>query len=851
MDGSIEGLEISPELQASLPGAAAERLRALGAVRGEGELNFHFAYDPASPNPWEYAVRGRVNRGRIDDPRLPHPLTDIRAMVRLDNQGFAVEDLVGRSNQATLRLSASGSLPGEGARLALTAEIRQLELDPELVAALPEELQEEWYDYRPLGQIDADVKLRYDGRAWRPDLMLRCADLSFTHHKFPYRLEHGRGTLSLRDDAMDLHLAAYSGNQQIRIDGQLQQPLSAPIGSLDIKGEDLPLDAKLFDAMPERSRAVVRGLDLRGTISAFHDHLWRQSADEPFHQHLVIDVDRCWLRYERFPFSLANIRGTLTMIDGNWTIHSLEGTNGAARVTCRGEVTATPQGPQVALLLNASDVPLEDELRDALPPSMRQVWTDLKPRGMIDLAADLHYVDDANLLSVSVRAQPRSEITSIEPAQFPYRLEKLQGTLAYRDGRATLEHFKGEHGAVKFAANGVCDCLPGGGWHLRLERLAVDQLRVDRDLMQAVPLRLRKALVELNPSGTFSLRGGVEIARGAADEPPRCQWDLAVGLQQAGVDFGVRLENIFGSVSLAGGCDGRTCSSRGELAIESLTYKDRQITRLMGPLWVDDEWALFGAGAEQRRREKLAMKGPAAENLRSLTASIYGGKAFGDARVQLGPQPLYAARIMLVDGQLDAWAQDALPGRQNLKGRATVRLEVQGAGRTSNGLAGSGEIHLREANLYELPVMVSMLKLLSIRPPDQNAFSTSDINFRIQGEHVYFDPINFHGDAISLLGGKGEMTPQSDVHLAFAAVVGRGDLPVPMIRNFFTGLSQQFLLIHVDGPLQDPKVWQEAFPGIKQALDKLDADLRGQGIMPSPPEAQQQPQADGGQWNRR
>ena len=93
LDGSIEGLEISPELRASLPGAAAERLGGLAAARGEGELNFHVAYDPAAASPLTYAVAGSVCRGRIDDPRLPHPLTDIHAVVRLDNQGFAVEDL--------------------------------------------------------------------------------------------------------------------------------------------------------------------------------------------------------------------------------------------------------------------------------------------------------------------------------------------------------------------------------------------------------------------------------------------------------------------------------------------------------------------------------------------------------------------------------------------------------------------------------------------------------------------------------------------------------------------------------------------------------------------------------------
>ena len=246
--------DFAPSCRLRSPARRRSGSRQCGAVRGKGELNFHVAYDPAAPNPLEFAVRGRVKGGRIDDPRLPHPLTDIRAAVRLDNQGFAVEDLVGRSNQATLRLSASGSLPGEGARLALTATIRHLELDPELVAALPADLQEQWYGYRPLGQIDADVKLQCDGRAWRPDLTLRSDYLSFTHHKFPYRLEHGRGTVSLRDDAIDLHLAAYSGNQQIRIDGQLHGALSDPVGAIDIKGEDLPLDAKLFDAMPEQAR---------------------------------------------------------------------------------------------------------------------------------------------------------------------------------------------------------------------------------------------------------------------------------------------------------------------------------------------------------------------------------------------------------------------------------------------------------------------------------------------------------------------------------------------------------------------------------------------------------------------
>ena len=98
---------------------------------------------------------------------------------------------------------------------------------------------------------------------------------------------------------------------------------------------------------------------------------------------------------------------------------------------------------------------------------------------MIDLAADMRYQDGANLLSVSVRAEPRSEITSHRAgASSPTAWRSCKASFTYRDGRVTLERLKGEHEAVKVAASGVCDCLPGGGWHLRLEGLTVDQLRL-------------------------------------------------------------------------------------------------------------------------------------------------------------------------------------------------------------------------------------------------------------------------------------------------------------------------------------------------------------------------------------
>ena len=77
--GKIDGVEISPEMRNVLPDAVGCNLSVLGSLRGQTEARFQVRYDPAAPQPWTFDVTGQLARGRIDDPRLPHPLTEIHA----------------------------------------------------------------------------------------------------------------------------------------------------------------------------------------------------------------------------------------------------------------------------------------------------------------------------------------------------------------------------------------------------------------------------------------------------------------------------------------------------------------------------------------------------------------------------------------------------------------------------------------------------------------------------------------------------------------------------------------------------------------------------------------------------
>ena len=227
---------------------------------------------------------------------------------------------------------------------------------------------------------------------------------------------------------------------------------------------------------------------------------------------------------------------------------------------------------------------------------MKQVWALLQPHGIIDLTSTVHYLSGKDLWDVSVRAEPRRE-SWLEPVQFPYRLENVQGIFTYGRGGVTFEHFSAWHGPVKLACNGSCGFRPDGGWQLQLDRLAVDLFRLDRQFMQLLPPQLKKNLGELNFTGRISMHGNVIVARsGNPAEPTSLQWkDVSLGLNQAGLDCGARLENIYGTVRVNGWSEGTRFQMRGEMDIESMTCHDIFCTQVTGPFWIDEQKALFGS----------------------------------------------------------------------------------------------------------------------------------------------------------------------------------------------------------------------------------------------------------------
>jgi hypothetical protein len=164
-----------------------------------------------------------------------------------------------------------------------------------------------------------------------------------------------------------------------------------------------------------------------------------------------------------------------------------------------------------------------------------------------------------------------------------------------------------------------------------------------------------------------------------------------------------------------------------------------------------------------------------------------------------------------------------MPGSRNLRGDVTANLQLQGTSRGAHTLNGAGTIRVRDGNFYELPLVLSLLKILSVKLPDSKAFDSCEVDYRIDGTHVLFDQFNFKGDAVSMLG-KGEMDFDRNIRMVFHAIIGNDQLKLPIVRPVLGLASQQLLLLYVYGTLDDPKTSREALPGVRRAVQEIQGE---------------------------
>jgi hypothetical protein len=815
----VQGLGVSPDLVNLVPRRSSSPQVIPADFRGQADFRCHLEGQSNALADCRFTASGTF-RGRIDDPRLPQPLTNALVVFRSNNEALQIDEATALAGET--RVGMSGIFYRDG-RLDLHASAESLFLGKRLFKSLPEKWREVWVRLQPEGLVNTDLQLAFDGQSWTHDFTLDGRGVSFAYDKFPYRLEDGRGRLRLTNGILQLHnVRALASDREVHFEGRLSNPGEDGLGWLQFSlAEPIPIDDRLISAIPEKTRRFIKKLDPHGMIHV-QGRFERQPGNPPReHKQLTLNLSNCSMNYDDFPYPLHRIRGTLSMTGDQWVFRDLEAYNDSGWVTCHGTWTPQQQGGSLLSLdFNAMDIPLEDELREALRPGLQSIWNSLHPRGTIDhVKIALRYLSRTSELStevIAIKRPPEQNVEgrsiTVKPSWLPYRWDNVEGHVRFQHGVAVLTNIRAEHGRTKAHFSGQMEISPQGQWRVHLEPLTVDHVDTSHELTSALPQELGRAVDKLNITGLVTLGGKLTLF-GAEDPqvPPGAAWELDLDLENGGLNCGVPLQNIHGGLKVTGNTDGRHSQNRGELMVDSMTYKGIQFTNLKGPLHFEDAQLWIGEWIPQERTEGLP---------RPVVASVWGGSLALDGSVALQDQPRFELEASLADGDLAAISREASPSRPDITGRVFSNVLLSGNAQATHTLRGRGRLLLRDADLYRLPVMVRLLKPLMLKPPDQTAFDSSEVDFRIEGDRIYFDRIDFDGDAISL-DGRGEMNFQRQINLTFGTAIGRDDLYNSLLRPMFKEAGRRLVLLHITGTLDQPHVRRELVPELNQTIQQL------------------------------
>jgi hypothetical protein len=792
-------------------------------LNGSGALRAEIRYHPESKPAWRHDVRGELTRGSFRHARLPFPLEDLQASVRCVDGQVTLEKLHARSGATQVQLS------GKAVGLHVDTDIldghlraQHVPITKELFRVLPGNLPEIEHDYAPEGTFNLDLDFSRRAKKWQEHCTIQLEEITGVCAKFPYRLEKVSGTIeqaldpSRSLDLLNVKLTGHAGSQPVHIQGDLEGDKPASV-ALHISAKSLPIDDKLIGALarvePDLCRKVVHPFHAKGYVDIEVD-VRRPQGGNRFANQYVLYFHEASIAYDVFPYPLEQVSGTLTIEPDRWEYHGFHGSHKGGEFQSQGKPVQTPKGKRTKLEITGRNLLLDNELRAALKrPALENTWKKLNPGGRMDFKAQVDLIEDHEDPVIEVTVVPHD--CTLKPVFFPYALSHVRGTVHYGQHMVQLRELSARHGqTVLTLAEGDVALHPDDSFSVKLMELVGNPIVPDAEFVRALPPSLGKACTCLQIKEPLSLRLvhlDIEVPAGI-DTPSQIRWDGGGRLKDATLLAGVPFEHVNGYVW----CHGE--------------HRDGSIVGLQGNLELDDATLFKQALHELHSQLLVDPKEPDSLVLANLKAKLYGGDVVGSVRIDFAPSLRYEADLNALQIQLEKLSlSNRLGPAAQQTGLLDAHLYVKGQGTELAGLRGSGSIDVPSGKMGNLPLLLDLLKFLSLRFPDGTFFEEAHARFTLDGPRVDINRIDLLGAAISL-GGTGKVNLESKAYdMELYAVWGRiVQLSPAFIKDLWPALSETLLKIKMKGTIGEKPQFERGWvPVLTEPLRKMHERLGG------------------------
>ncbi len=332
--------------------------------------------------------------------RFPYPLSGLRGRLTFDHNDIILSNVV--AADAGSRIVVNGRIKAADTDhpiFDVRVDANNMALDKKLGDALPPAQRDlyRFLDSAGTADIRGRVFSLVDGNtvgepSFLADVVVKGASLKVEGLSDPISNISAKCTLT--PDSLSVAGAegqyrqgpvSLAGSIRFTADGRPRQY------SLKIGAQQMLLDSKLMSVLPESARTSVAALHAEGKADLSLEFAKTDVNTPPDYQ-MVVKCLGNTIKYDRFPYPLSDVQGTVTLARNTLTLSGV-----TARPALQPEPDLQPviqiegslplsagAAPPGTLTIRAKDLLFNAALGEALPGSWAGLYRDLAPRGPFD-----------------------------------------------------------------------------------------------------------------------------------------------------------------------------------------------------------------------------------------------------------------------------------------------------------------------------------------------------------------------------------------------------------------------------------------------------------------------------------
>ncbi len=343
--------------------------------------------------------------------------------------------------------------------------------------------------------------------------------------ELPFPVKQLGGKFSVKGQRIECkELQGWFGAGRIRGEAAMNVDASGEIQLLELLAEAdaIPLDSRFRALLDPPLVKIYDWFRPQGTIGIEIKLRGPSFPPSPENLEASVVLNGVQFAFQDFPYRFHDLTGEAILKEGQLELKSpLVAHNRDATLTITGHADLSSSllwggkkdsSPgELAFEMKVEKLPLDEEVREALPADARQLWDDFQPAGRAQITFTVQRGPGSSELTLAAFVIPLG--VRISYAEFPYEITGITGLMNFNFQRKllTLSSLKGNHEGQVVTAEGVIGLDKKGMFRIDLKS---EDLRMDDDLKAAFSPGARELLDDFR----FQGRAKTEVTIHSVDE---------------------------------------------------------------------------------------------------------------------------------------------------------------------------------------------------------------------------------------------------------------------------------------------------------------------------------------------